>query len=283
MNNPRFFSMSTLGILGCAVLVYAAVVLVLWIFQRDVMYHPRGALMTPAQAGVSEMAPVRLRTGDGLELVSWYRRAQPGRRTVLFLHGNAGGIDWRAFKVRPTLNEGMGVLLLEWRGFGGNPGQPTEAGLLADAAAAVEYLQAEGVSPGRMIFYGESLGTGVAVITAAGLADRGTPVAALVLETPYTSITDVAATAFPFIPVRFLVKDRFDAVSRIAAVQAPLLFVHAEDDAVIPIRLAKRLFERAAEPKKAIWLPDGGHERTFNAGGERAIREFLGGLPAAPP
>jgi len=257
-----------------AAVAYMGLVALLFVFQRSLLYHPAGAPPTPAASGLAEMRVVTLATEDGLTLRSWYAPPAADAPAVLYLCGNAGHIGYRAFKARPLLDAGFGVLLVSYRGFGGNPGRPTEDGLKADARAALDFLAGEGFMPGRVVLYGESLGTGVAVGLAAEQAAT-TPVAAVVLETPYTSIADVAARHYPFVPARWLVKDRFDALSRIGAIRAPLLVFHAEDDRIIPVDLARRLFDAAAEPKEARWFARGGHEGLFDAGADRLVVDFI--------
>lgn len=253
---------------------YCGLVAALYLLQRSLLYHPAASLPTPNESGVPEMNVVTLETADGLRLKSWYATPAGDKPVVVYFCGNAGHIGFRAHKARSFLDAGFGVLLLSYRGFGGNPGKPTEEGLYEDARAAIEFVQNMGISRQRVVLYGESLGTGVAVRMASEHAESD-PIAALVLETPYTSITDVAANHYPFAPVRWLLKDRFEAISRIAKVNAPVLMFHAEDDRVIPIKFAKRLFSAAAEPKTAKWFDFGGHEGLFEQSADDVVIDFI--------
>lgn len=262
--------------------VYAGLVGSLYIFQRNLLYHPAAAMPTPAESGVPEMDAVSLETADGLRLTSWYEPATDGRPTLVYLCGNAGHLGYRASKVRHFLDAGYGVLLVGYRGFGGNPGRPSEAGLYLDGQAALGFLEGEGITADRTVLYGESLGSGVAVHIAHEQA-KDQPVAAVLLEAPYTSIADLAAHHYPFAPARWLVKDRFETETKIAGVGAPLLIFQAEDDRVIPVRYGKRLFEAAAEPKEAHWLPNGGHNGLYDVGAPEIALEFLGRLVAPTP
>ena len=176
--------------------------------------------------------------------------------------------------MRRLLDAGFGGLLVGYRGYGGNPGQPTEEGLYADGRASLRFAVGQGISPAATVLYGESLGTGVAVRMAREQAATA-PVAAVVLETPYTSIAEVAGHHYPYVPARWLVRDRFDAASIIAAIRSPLLVFHAEDDRVIPISLARRLFAAAMEPKEARWFAAGGHGDLFDAGAGDTIITFI--------
>ncbi len=259
--------------------VYAGIVGGLYVFQRNLLYHPSAAMPTPAESGVPEMDVVSLETADGLRLTSWYRPAADGLPTMVYLCGNAGHIGYRAFKVRHFLDAGYGVLLVGYRGFGGNPGRPSETGLYHDGRAALRFLEGEGVTADRTVLYGESLGTGVAVHLAYEQA-KNRPVAAVLLEAPYTSITDIAAHHYPFAPAKWLVKDRFDTESKIAAIAAPVLMFQAENDRITPVRYGKQLFDAAVEPKEARWFPSGGHNELYDAGAPDVILDFLERLAA---
>ena len=200
----------------------------------------------------------------------------PGRRgavaapTIAYFHGNAGNIADRGFKVRPFLDAGLGVLLVGYRGYGGNPGAPSEAGLFADGRAALDFLAGQGVPANRIVVFGESLGSGVAVLLA---SERR--LGAVVLEAPFTSAADAGQRAYPFLPVRRLIRDRFDSLSRIGAIGAPLLIVHGECDRVVPADQGRRLLAAAAEPKEGVFLPEAGHNDAFEHGSVRLALEFL--------
>ena len=241
----------TLAVLG---LGYAATVALAAIFQRRLQYFPMGAVRTPSAAGVPEMRVVALCTDDGLDLRAWWAPPAPGRATLVYFPGNAGNLSFRAPLVRPYLDAGLGVLLIAWRGFEGNPGQPTEAGLYRDAHAALAFLRAQAIAPQRTVLYGESLGTAVAVQVASE-----TTVAAVILDAPFTSLVDVAAHHFWFLPVRPLMRDRYESAARIAALGAPLLILHGSRDTVVPIEFGRRLFDAAAEPKAMVVIEGAGH------------------------
>lgn len=254
-----------------AAAVYLGLVGVMYAMQRKMMYYPVQALPAPAAVGAPDLHAIMLVTDDGLALTAWRKpAAAPGGAELLYLHGNGGNIADRAEKVRPFLAAGHGILLLSYRGYGGNPGSPSEAGLFADARAAYDALRAEGVAPARIVLIGESLGSGVAVYLA---SER--EVGAVLLEAPYTSTVDVGQKAYPFIPVRLLMKDRFDSLSRIARVTAPLLIVHGELDPVVPVEFGRRLFAAANEPKEAVFLPSGDHGNLEHFGLQEMQLDFL--------
>ena len=249
-------------------------------FQRSLTYFPDRTRPAPADSGVPELAPVTLETEDDLALLAWHAPPRAdGAPSLIYFHGNAGHIGMRGFKVRAAyLNAGLGVLLTTYRGYSGNAGTPTEDGLYADGRAARAFLRARGCGDTRQILYGESLGTGVAV----HLAREAAP-AALVLEAPFSSIADIASGRFPLLPLGLLIADRYDSAAKIGKVAAPVLIVHGERDRTIPVRLARRLFKRAREPKEGVFIPEADHADLPEFGLAAIVLDFLArhGLAAA--
>lgn len=277
----RLGALKVLHVLTVALGAYAIVIAGLYLFQRHLLYHPNTREPDLAQAGVPEMSAVTLSSEDGLKLVSWYAAARDGQPTLVYFHGNAGHIGHRGFKARPYLDAGWGVMLVGYRGYGGNPGMPSEAGLYADARAALAFLDGQGVPTGRRLLYGESLGTGIAVRMAAEAARNGKgSVGAVLLEAPYTAIADVAAEHYPFVPARRMMHDHFDALASIGAIAAPLLVVHGERDHVIPTHFGRDLFAAAREPKTAHWIAEAGHNDLHDHGLAHRVMAFVAELAA---
>ena len=248
------------GVIGCS--------------QRRLMYHPDNDTPSLADAGVPDMAAVTLATNDGLELLSWYRApTREGAPSLIYFHGNAGHIGYRGHKVRPYLDAGYGVLLVSWRGFGGNPGSPTEDGFYNDARAALDFVEAQGVAPARIILYGESIGSGPAV----HMAQERT-IGALVLEAPFTSAADLAQRLYWYLPARYMVLDKFDSIAKIGAIDAPLFIVHGESDQVVPADMSKSLLAAANEPKGARFFPGADHNNLYDLGAAEAVLDFLKGV-----
>ena len=259
-----------LPVIGIALAAYAAVVGGLFFFQRQLLYLPdrtRPELAGLAQLGVRE---VTLTTADGLSLLSWYLPRRSGRPVIAYFHGNGGHIGYRVERLLRFAQEGYGVLMLEYRGYGGNPGSPTEAGFYSDAQAALDFLRHEGITSNRLVLYGESLGSGVAVRLAAQ-----NEVAELILEAPPTSVAEVAQCHFPYVPASRLVVDRFDSMSRIGEVRAPILVMHGERDRVVPVRYGRALFNAAPEPKEGWFAPEAGHENLASYGGLDVAIAFI--------
>jgi fermentation-respiration switch protein FrsA (DUF1100 family) len=266
----RAFARVLMRLVLVPVIAYLAVLACLYFFQRQLLYFPdpsRPQLGVLAQLGVRE---VQLTTADGLSLLSWYLPARPGRPAILYFHGNGGNIGHRADWVQRFAREGYGVLMLEYRGYGGNPGKPTEAGFYQDALAAYNFLGHEGIAAARVVLYGESLGSGVAVYLAASRHVGG-----LILESPYTSVAAVAQYHYPYVPAALLVWDRFDARSRISQVKAPILILRGGRDAIVPGRFSQALFDAAPEPKEAWLAPEAGHEELAGFGAIDAVVAFI--------
>jgi uncharacterized protein len=262
-------------IIALVAAAYLVLVAAMYIFQRNLLYIPDNRLPDPAASGVPEMREVRLKTADGLELISWHRAAASGRPTIVYFHGNGGNISYRAFRIHPYLNRGYGLLLVEYRGYGGNPGTPTERGLYEDGRAAMTFIADEGVPADDVVLYGESLGGGIAVQVAAEQARASKAVGALILEAPLSSVTDVAAYHYPLIPVRWLLEDRFESAGKIGDVAAPVLIIHGENDWVVPIDFGRALFKAAKEPKESWWISGGGHEDLHHFGLQSAVIDFV--------
>lgn len=277
--------------LAAIALGYVLVVGLLYVFQRNLLFLPTSHVGSPGAVGAGDMREVTLATADGLALRSWYKPAREGRPTMIYFHGNGGNISARAKRVRPYLNAGLGVLLVGYRGYGGNPGAPSEEGFYEDARAAARFIEAEGIPPDRVVLYGESLGSAVAIHLAAEQAATGRPYAAVIGEGAPSSVVDVAARRYPFAPVRTLIKDRFDSQAKVGGINAPLLLLHGEDDIVVPHRFGQALFDAAAEPKHAQWIDGAGHNNLAYHAIDAVVLEFLdrhlngGRAPAsaAPP
>ena len=269
-----------LQILCGAAALYAVVVGYLYFGQRSLMYHPEGPAGPPAAADLPQAEEIQVKTRDGLSLLSWYVAPQQGQPVILYFHGNAGTIADRAYKARIFAAQGFGVLLAEYRAYGGNAGTPSERGLYEDARANLSWLAGKGVQAKDVVIYGESLGTGVGVQLAYEAAREGAPVRAVVLEAPFTSMPDAAGYHYPWAPVGLLTKDRFETKQKIAEIGAPLLVIHGERDATVPQDHGRRLFDLAKDPKQAAWLPSAGHADLFDHGAGEAAISFISSIPA---
>ena len=258
-------------VLAVTIAAYGGLVSYMWLFQRKFLFRAERVRMDPAECGLPEMRTVPIAATDGLKLRAWYRSASAADAPViLYFHGNDAHLGTRAEKIRPYLDAGYGVLLMSYRGYGGNPGRPSEEGLYHDARAAIQFLAAEEIRPEDVIYYGESLGSGVAV----QLALETTP-AAIILEAPYTDVTAVGRRRYPFLPVRLLMRDRFDNLSKIAAVRAPVMVIHGEKDRTTPVDHGRAVHAAASEPKEARFYAEAAHLDLYEFGAAEDVLRFI--------
>jgi hypothetical protein len=253
-----------------AILVgYGGVLLLMYVFQRALMYFPDTTRTPPARAGLPQAEEVVLTASDGEKLIAWYVAPRGDKPVVLYFHGNGGALNLRVHRFAWLIAEGYGLLALSYRGYGGSTGRPSEDGMIRDARAAYDYAVAR--TPGkRIVPFGESLGTGVALALA---AER--EVGGLILDAPFPSAADVGAAAYPFAPVRWMIKDTFRSDKRIAKVSAPVLVLHGERDRVVPIRFGEQVFALAHEPKRMVRFPAGNHVDLDDHGAIDAVKAFL--------
>src|SRR5246127_1910409 len=243
---------------------------VLFFVQRSFLFPiPQRLRTTPGAAGFPEAEEHPLTTADNEKVIVWHVPAKPGHAVILYFPGNGDFLAGAVGRFRAMTSDGTGLVALSYRGYAGSSGQPSERGLLLDAAAAYAFSAAQ-YSANRIVVWGFSLGTGVAVALA---ADQ--PVGKLILEAPYTSTADVAAARFRFVPVRWLMRDQFRSDQRIARVTAPLLIMHGGRDPVISIALGERLFALAREPKQFVRFPEGGHDDLDAYGAIETARNFI--------
>jgi fermentation-respiration switch protein FrsA (DUF1100 family) len=251
---------------------YCAGLVLLFVKQRAMLFPiPTTERTAPAAAGFPQAEEQILTTSDGEKVIVWHVAPKPGRSVVLFFPGNGDFLAGLAGRFKAITADGAGLVALSYRGYAGSSGAPSEDGLLRDAAAAYSFATAR-YDARRIVAWGFSLGTGVAVAVAAEH-----PVGKLILEAPYTSIADVAASHFRLVPVRLLIQDPFHSDERIARVTAPLLIVHGAQDQTIPIAFGEKLFALAHEPKQFVRIPDGGHDDLGNFGVADIARNFING------
>ncbi|STX44706.1 Bem46 protein [Legionella donaldsonii] len=248
--------------------VFLIALLIIYYWQRNLIYFPAREQPERHAYQADDMQQITLHTVDALSLNAWYKPAASGQPTLLFLHGNAGHIGHRMPFVRQFLASGFGVLLLEYRGYGGNHGQPTEQGLYQDGRAAVQFLLNQGVRNSQLIFYGESLGTGVATELATEF-----PICALILQSPYTSMSAVARFHYPWLLISPW--DKYDSLARIQTIHAPLLILHGKQDRIIPYEQGLILFEQANQPKHLVSIADRGHNDLWSPYFTQEIKNFI--------
>ncbi len=248
------------------VLIYVGIGALLYTFQRSLLYPGViGAVAAPAEYKLANVEAEKVKTDDGLELTSWFTPPKDAKTgiVVVYFHGNGDNLLAGSRLMPFYTKRGYGVFLCEYRGYSGNPGKPTEEGLYTDARACVSWLKDHGYGLDRIVLYGESLGTGVAVQTAVDNPPR-----LLILESPYTSVAEVVKQFYSRYPVDLMLKDRYDSIDKIAKVKAPVLVVHGDLDTLVPFEMGQAIYAAANEPKTFIKVDGGGHDNlyAFNAG-----------------
>lgn len=242
------------------------------------MYLPDGTIVAPDSVGLARADTVSIATRDGERLVGWSIAPAAGQPLLLYFHGNAGNLGDLAPRFDALTSSGAGLLAIDYRGFGGSSGRPSEAGLALDADAAYADARARGFEPPDIVIVGESLGTGVAVALAARVECAG-----VVLEAGFTSATDIAAARYRMFPVRSLLYDRFESKAAIGKIRAPLLFLHGTRDLTIPFDSGRALFEVAPEPKDFIAIEGGDHQVLQRPDVCARIVAWVAALPRGTP
>jgi fermentation-respiration switch protein FrsA (DUF1100 family) len=258
--------------LAVAAVLVVAVLTLIWLGQRRLIYFPDTSSPTLDRAGLAGAESVAFVTSDGLRLSAWFvtGTGSSPRPTVIVFSGNAGHREYRAPLAAALRAHGLNVLLTDYRGYGGNPGTPTEDGLAADARAARAYiLTRPDVDVTRVVYFGESLGGAVALALS---VEHQT--AALVLRSPFASLTLVGQHHYPMLPVALLLRDRFPSIDRVARVQCPVLVIAGTRDLVIPTAHTRRLYDAIAAPKAFLEI-DADHNDEALLDGERMIQAIV--------
>jgi uncharacterized protein len=261
-------------------LMVTGVLATFWSQQRRLIYFPSSGPVPPAAAVLPGARDVVVCTEDQIRLRAWFLPAAEARQgpAVLVFNGNAGDRSMRAPLAAALSRAGLSVLLFDYRGYSGNPGQPSEDGFAADARAAHAWLAAQPeVDAARIAYFGESLGAAVAV----GLAAPQPP-AALVLRSPFTSLADVGRLHYPWLPLARLLLDRYPSIERITSLRVPLLVIAGDRDRLVPADLSRRLYDAAAEPKRYVVVAGADHNSRQLLDGRRMIDEILRFLAETP-
>jgi uncharacterized protein len=248
---------------------YGGLLLLVYLGQRALQYFPERAHTPPAAAGLPEAEEVVLDSSGGERVIVWHIPPRGEKPVVLYFHGNGGSLRGRVDRFRALAADGTGLIALSYRGYGGSSGRPTEKGLIDDALAAYAFAAAR-YPASRLALWGESLGTGVAVALAAQK-----PVGRIVLESPFTSIADIAAQIYWFFPVRLLIKDSYRSDLLIGTVTAPFLILHGDKDSIVPITLGDQLYKLITAPKRFVRFPGAGHNELAAYGALEAAKQFL--------
>ena len=237
-------------LMGFALLFYISILAFLFFGQRKLQYVPMGRIEKIAE-GFEEK---NLISEDGTKILSWFKAPQNGEKIIIYFHGNAGNLSGRTERLETFAKNGFGVLAITYHGYPGSEGKPSEAALIADGKTALDFLLDSGYMPQDFVLYGESLGSGVATQLAAKI-----DVAAVVLESPFSSVVSVAQKTYWFVPVNLLLKDKFDSAKFAPQISSPTLILHGTADGIVPFSEGKKLFELIKAPKKFVEVQGAGH------------------------
>jgi fermentation-respiration switch protein FrsA (DUF1100 family) len=268
----RTIGFAAAAMLTLAVFGYTGVITWFYLNQDSIIYPGDRGDIAPAAKGLTGFEEVRVETPDGEKLAAWWKAPPAGSGVVLYLHGQTGSLgteDYIVTRSRDMAEAGLGVLALDYRGYGGSTGHPSEAGLITDAKAAYDFIRRT-APDARIAIFGTSLGTAAAVALAAQVPESG-----LVLDSPFTSALHLAQLRYPWLPSAILMRDHWDSESRIAQVNAPLLLIHCDADKTVPLAEGAALFAHAREPKTMIVLPGCGHIKIWNgAARDKILQTF---------
>ena len=242
------------------IIVYFFFGFLLFLFQRKIVFNVSGSPKKPEYYGLKNINIVKIRTFDNYSLLSWYSKPKNRNPILIYFHGNSFDIGERAYRIEKYINEGIGVLLVSWRGFSGNDGKPTEKNLYIDAESAIHWIQKKSnLLKNEIILYGESLGTGVVIEIATRYNFNS-----VILEAPFTSIYDIAQKRYKIYPAKLLTLDKFDNFSKIDKIHSPILIISGRKDEIIPHKHSIKLFNKANQPKSSLFVDEAMHNNLYD-------------------
>jgi len=255
------------------ILIYFFITITTYIFQRDLLYKPTENNYYGDKILVS-IQKIKIKTTDNIELISWYHKKNTSEyKTILFLHGNAGSLENRIHKINHFKDMNINFLIIAWRGFSGNKGQPSEQGLYNDANSAVEWLKSNGVLEQNIIIYGESLGTGIATEIS-----QNRNFAGIILESPFTSMIAAGKDKYPYLPIKILLKDKYESDKKIKNIKSPILVMHGKADSIVPFSMGKKIYELANQPKYFYFPEYDDHMMEYNKSLLNHLKRFINSL-----
>ena len=253
--------------------IYTLVLILLFIFQRNLMYHPDENNYFGDKLEIN-IEKVKINTSDNINLLAWFHKKDLKKfKTIVYFHGNAGKLENRIHKLNHFKDMNVNFLIIAWRGFSGNEGKPSEEGLYEDGNSSIKWLKNLGLTEKDIIIYGESLGTGVATEIA-----QNNNFAGLILETPFTSMIDAAKNFYPYIPVDLILKDKYKNNIKIKNINIPLLVMHGEADQIVPFWMGKKIYEIANKPKYSYFTKYDDHMMEFDKNLVLTLKTFIKSL-----
>ena len=263
--------MYLINLIGIIFLIYVLVVIVIYLSQRKLLYHPTENNYLDEKNLNHKIEKVLINSDT--DLVAWYYNKSKNKNTLLFFHGNAGKLDNRVYKLNELSKLDINYLIVAYRGFSGNKGKPNEKGLYKDSEAAKAWLNLKGVEDQNIILYGESLGTAIAVNLASNNNFSG-----LILESPFTSMVTLAQTHYPYIPVKYLLKDKYESLKKLHKITCPILVMHGKKDKIVPFEMGVQMFQNSNSPKYKYFNNSDDHMMDFNFELIKNIRNFIESL-----
>jgi fermentation-respiration switch protein FrsA (DUF1100 family) len=262
----KFFYISLL--LG--LITYLIVLTYIYLYQRNLLYHPLDNGYQEDKINF-DYKEIFIQNKEGIKLKAWlHEKDLINKKTIIFFHGNAGNLRNRNYKLNELSKFDVNFLIVAYRGFSGNQGKPSEQGLYEDARSTLNWLKIKGVKEKNLILYGESLGTAVAIEIA-----QNKDLAGIILESPFTSMVELAQKYYPFIPVKFLLKDKYETIKKLPNINSPLLVLHGKLDSIVPFSMGEELFKKANKPKFKYFIDNDDHMMRYDQKLLIEIKKFI--------
>lgn len=265
------YKMNLPNVLIVIFIAYLIVVMFIYFYQRKLLYHPSENNYLDETNLNHKIEKIYVQSDT--KLISWYYNNNKSHKTILFFHGNAGRLDNRVYKLNELAKLNINYFIVAYRGFSGNEGKPSEEGIYKDSEAAKKWLNENGVDDKNIILYGESLGTAVAV----DLASKNN-FAGIILESPFTSMTKLAKKYYPYLPVKILLKDKYDSENKLHKINIPILIMHGYKDTIVPFEMGKEMFNKSNDPKFKYFNETDDHMMDYNSDLISSIKNFVEGL-----
>ena len=256
--------------LSSLIIAYLVLIIFIYFYQRNLLYHPSENNYQGDKIQF-DYEEIFIKVDEEIKLKSWIIEKDFKKyKTLVIFHGNAGHLSNRIYKLNELYKLDINILLISWRGFSGNRGSPTEQNLYKDAEAAIKWLNSKEIQSNKIILYGESLGTGVAVEIG-----KKNIFNSIILESPFTSMENAAKIYYPYLPVKLLLKDKYDSINKIKIIKTPILIMHGMKDDIVPFSMGKELFNKANNPKYSYFTSNDDHMMEFNDQIMKTIKNFI--------
>ena len=262
----KFFYIS----LSLGLITYFIVLTYIYLFQRNLLYHPLDNGYQDDKINF-DYKEIFIQNKEGIKLKAWlHEKDLINKKTIIFFHGNAGNLRNRNYKLNELSKFDVNFLIVAYRGFSGNQGKPSEQGLYEDARSTLNWLKIKGVKEKNLILYGESLGTAVAIEIA-----QNKDLAGIILESPFTSMIELAQKYYPILPVKFLLKDKYETIKKLPNINSPLLVLHGKLDSIVPFSMGEKLYKKAKEPKFKYFIGNDNHMMRYDQKLLNEIKKFI--------